>query len=268
MPYLIHESTHAKRSRMGAAPAQRSNLASVLETNRAAYQALADDYYATSPLRLRHADSWLGVISAHARPAALGRALDIGCADGAHAYRLSKLGYDVTAVDFSPRMIELARSQRARSLDDRAPVFLEGEFLHGPFRDAEGKAAELGGPFDLVVANAFVHLFPEPTDATVVRKALGLVGHGGKALFSTTIEESRREGYFEKASSDGWSVGRWRGHYPKDEFIALVRKAAGQAFVVADQVTSDMRGKAWLTVSAQRSAQGRPDGAERDSETS
>ena len=247
---------------MGAAPAQRSNLASVLETNLAAYQALADDYYATSPLRLRHADSWLGVVPTDVRPATLGHALDIGCADGAHAYRLAKLGYDVTAVDFSPRMIELARSRRPRSWNDRSPVFLEGEFLSGRFRDAGGKAAELDGPFDLVVANAFVHLFPEPIDATVVGKALGLVGHGGKALFSTTIEESRQEGYFEKVSSDGWSVGRWRGHYPKDEFIALVREAAGQAFVVSDQMTSDMRGRAWLTVSAQRPV----DAAEPDNE--
>lgn len=238
-----------------AATALRADLASVLRTNFAAYQALAGDYRATSRQRLRHAARWLARVFRRTPPDNRGRALDIGCADGSHAYYLADHGYEVTAVDFSPRMIELAMTHeaRARSRSGHLPRFLLGEFLDGSFCDAAGQTEHLRErQFDLVVANAFVHLFPEPVDRTVVQRALELVAHQGTALFSTTIEETRREGYFSKHRSTGPHVERWRGEYPKEEFLALISDAAGQAFDIHDQITYDMRGKSWLTVSARR----------------
>lgn len=229
--------------------ALRPDLASVLDANLAAYQALAEDYRVTSPLRMRHAAEWLSGQLNDSRKPLTGRALDIGCADGSHAFLLAEHGYEVTGIDFSPRMIELARNRRP---DRDGPLFLEGEFLTGKFRDARGELVALEGQFELVVANAFVHLFPKPVDDEVVKRALDLVASGGTALFSTTVEDSRREAYLGKAGADGTYVERWRGHYPKEDFLSLIRDAAGDRFLITDLPTTDMRGKAWLTVLARR----------------
>jgi SAM-dependent methyltransferase len=236
------------------------DLASVLDVNLAAYQALADDYRETSPQRLQHAARWLQdpERGTPLKPIAAGHALDIGCADGAHAFLLAERGYDVTAVDFSPRMIELARSRETQHSGGPRPTFLEGEFLTGKFFDAAGEVAPpLDRRFELVVANAFVHLFPKPDDEEVVRRALDLVVRDGLALFSTTIEETDDDGYFDKVSRDGLPVRRWRRHYPETDFLALIRRAAGQSFDVATRTTRDMRGKSWLTVIARRQSSGR-----------
>lgn len=237
--------------------ALRPNLASVLDANLAAYEALAEDYRETSPLRMKHAAEWLSgpLGSDSPKRSTTGRALDIGCADGSHAFLLAEHGYEVTGIDFSPRMIELARDRRPGHAE---PLFLEGEFLTGKFHDARGKLVALEGQFELVVANAFVHLFPKPVDGEVVRAALDLVTSGGTALFSTTIEDSRREAYLGKVGADGTYVERWRGHYPKEDFLDLIRDAAGDRFRITGLPTTDMRGKAWLTVLARRRAA--PDG--------
>jgi SAM-dependent methyltransferase len=240
-----------------APTALRPDLASVLDVNLAAYQALADDYRETSSQRLQHAARWLQdpELGTPLQPIAAGQALDIGCADGTHAFLLAERGYDVTAVDFSPRMIELARARETQHSRGPRPTFLEGEFLTGTFSDAAGEMAPpLDRRFELVVANAFVHLFPEPADEAVVRRALGLVAPRGLALFSTTIEDIRDEDFFAKPRMDGTAVERWRGHYPKDDFLSLVRDAAGDGFLITDLLTMDVRGKSWLTVFARHRA--------------
>lgn len=234
------------------------NLASVLQRNLAAYETLADDYRATSRDRLAHALVSFAPPdgSRLLNPRSVRPALDIGCADGSHAVMLAERGYDVTAVDFSARMIELARARGARSTVPRTPTFLEGEFHTGKFMDVTGAVVPLRRHYDLVLANAFVHLFPRPIDGEVTRKVLDLVAPGGVALLSTTIEPTRGEDFLRKVGSDGTQVERWRGRYPEDDFVRLVRASAGAAFSITCLTTTDMRGKPWLTVFARR-AEGR-----------
>lgn len=240
----------------GAPAALGPDLALVLDVNLEAYQALADDYRETSTQRLQHAAQWLRdpQQGTPLTPVATGDALDIGCADGSHAFLLAERGYKVTAVDFSSRMIDLARARNTQHLKGPRPTFLEGEFLTDRFIDATGEAASLDRKFELVVANAFVHLFPKPRDEEVVRRALDLVASGGLALFSTTIEDTRDQDFFAKPRMDGTAVERWRGHYPKDDFLSLVRDTAGDGFLVTDLLTTDMRKKPWLTVFARHLA--------------
>lgn len=233
-----------------------SDLTSVLNVNLAAYQALADDYRETSAQRVQHAARWLQDPRSGTplKPVAAGNALDIGCADGSHAFLLAERGYEVTAIDFSSRMIDLARARSTQHAKGPRPTFLKGEFLKAEFFDAAGEAAPLDQKFELVVANAFVHLFPRPADEDVVRRALDLVAPGGLALFSTTIQDTRDEDFFAKPRMDGTAVERWRGHYPKDDFLSLVRDTAGDGFLITDLLTTDMRDKPWLTVFARHRA--------------
>ncbi len=57
--------------------------------------------------------------------------LDIACGEGSFAVAMSKLGYDVTGIDQSPKMIELAR-ERAR--EEKAPVtFIVEDMRSIPF---------------------------------------------------------------------------------------------------------------------------------------
>ncbi|MFD7306874.1 class I SAM-dependent methyltransferase [Promicromonospora sp. NPDC059942] len=223
----------------------------MLDANLVAYQALADDYRVTSPKRLGHAARWLP--NSLLEPIPGERALDIGCADGSHAFLLAEFGYDVTAVDFSPRMIGHARTRAEQGTGSR-PAFLEGEFLTGKFRDDVGDLVTLAPDFHLVVANAFVHLFPSPVDAEVVGTALGLVAPGGAALFSTTVEDSRTEDFLGKSLMDGTVVERWRGRYPRTDFVDLISGVAGDGFEISHLPSTDMRDKPWVTVVARRRA--------------
>lgn len=59
--------------------------------------------------------------------------LDIACGEGSFAVAMSKLGFDVTGIDQSPRMIQLAR-ERAR--EEKAPVtFFVEDMRSIPFED-------------------------------------------------------------------------------------------------------------------------------------
>lgn len=61
----------------------------------------------------------------------VGRALDAACGTGRHSAHLAELGHDVTGVDGSPEMLEIAR--------DRVPKarFLEGDLHALPVEDGE-----------------------------------------------------------------------------------------------------------------------------------
>lgn len=79
-------------------------------------------------------DRWRRLLAAHLP--GHGRALDVGCGTGSLSLLLAELGDDVTGIDASPRMIELAQQkasdagQRIRfEVGDAAdPQFGQGEF--------------------------------------------------------------------------------------------------------------------------------------------
>ncbi len=62
------------------------------------------------------------------------RALDLCCGTGDIAYRLAEAGAEVTALDFSERMLEVARSkQRADARAAPTPRFIRGDAQRIPF---------------------------------------------------------------------------------------------------------------------------------------
>lgn len=237
------------------------DLQSILEINRAAYDMLAGTYKGTTRIRQENAKEWLTKllpqITATARPTAL----DIGCADGTHSRVLSALGYAVTGVDFSAPMIAAARELSDDPTLPNKPRLLHGEFLAGRYVDEQGTEAPLDRDrFDLVLATAFVHLFPPEADDDAVRKVLRHVTPGGTALISTTADAADRQGLEIKAGADGLTAQRWRNHYTAESFTWLVGEAARDVYGVKAQVRSgvindpDVDGKVWIDVVVDRPA--------------
>ena len=68
------------------------------------------------------------------------RALELGCGTGSNAVWLSRQGFDVTAIDVSPRAVE-------RAVRRAADAGVAVRFLAGDLRDAD----RLGGPYDFFV---------------------------------------------------------------------------------------------------------------------
>jgi SAM-dependent methyltransferase len=196
------------------------DLQSILDINRAAYDTLARTYKGTAAVRQENAKKWLIQRLPEITTAGQPTALDVGCADGTHSRVLSALGYTVTGVDFSAQMISA----------------------------------------DLVLATAFVHLFPPDADDDAVHKVLGHVAPGGTALLSTTAAMSNRRGLELKAGAGGQVARRWRNHYTLEYFVWLVREAARDVYGVRVPVRpwvvldAGSEGKLWVDVVVTRPA--------------
>ena len=97
-----------------------------------------------------------------------GPVADLGCGPGAHARAVARRGYEVTGLDGSPRMVEVARDRAARDgLDVAYEVADVGARL--PFADGS-----LGG----VLAILVIQHLPDPTSFVgEIRRCLRPGGH-------------------------------------------------------------------------------------------
>ena len=97
-----------------------------------------------------------------------GPVADLGCGPGAHALALARRGYDVTGIDGSPRMIQVARTRTAR---DKAGATFGVHDVSAPLRFAD---ASLGG----VLAILVVQHLPDPAAFIAeIRRCLRPGGH-------------------------------------------------------------------------------------------
>jgi demethylmenaquinone methyltransferase / 2-methoxy-6-polyprenyl-1,4-benzoquinol methylase len=73
---------------------------------------------------------------AHVKPG--NRALDVCCGTGDIAFALARNGAEVTGLDFSEKMLEIAAQRKkssAPTLQTQAPIFLQGDAQQIPFPD-------------------------------------------------------------------------------------------------------------------------------------
>jgi SAM-dependent methyltransferase len=113
------------------------------------FDVLARDYDATfgaSPAGRLFRFRFLERLQARVPPPA--SVLDLGCGTGDDAIHLSSLGYDVTAVDASPAMIERAR-EKAR----RPDVAASGGGPRFEALEVENPGSGTGDPKDVVASN-------------------------------------------------------------------------------------------------------------------
>ena len=98
-----------------------------------------------------------------------GRALDVGCGEGADAIWLAGKGWTVTAIDVSD--VAVTRAREAAERADAVVEWVHGDALHTPFPAAS---------FDLVSMQ--YPALPKAAGETAVRKLLDTVRPGGLLL--------------------------------------------------------------------------------------
>jgi SAM-dependent methyltransferase len=103
---------------------------------------------------------------------AAGRALDVGCGEGADARWLARRGWQVTAVDISPTALTRAAAATGADLAGRVR-WTRADLLTTP----------PGGEFDLVSVPYFP--LPRQPDHAALRGLLAAVAPGGTLLFTT-----------------------------------------------------------------------------------
>lgn len=111
-------------------------------------------------------DLWSRVWSG-ALPPAPARVLDLGTGSGHAAFVLAGLGYDVTGVDSSAGMLDIARDRGRQEAKGDSPTFVLGDAVDPP----------VGGGFDAVVSRYLMWTLREPL--TALQRWRGLLRPGG-----------------------------------------------------------------------------------------
>jgi SAM-dependent methyltransferase len=129
------------------------------------------------------------------------RILDVGCALADNLVLMSEEGFEnLTGIDVAQGMIKEAHHQLKASL-------ICGDVMH--YHPHE--------KFDLVFAQALIHLFPKKTVKEVISHLLSLLKQ--RFYFSTTLHEIGSEGIEAKGE-----VMRYRSRYTLPEILALAQK--------------------------------------------
>jgi SAM-dependent methyltransferase len=103
-----------------------------------------------------------------------GRALDVACGEGRNALWLAALGWQVTAVDFSPVALEKARALEERALAERVGI------ARVSWRCADATAYRHDGSVDVALL-CYLQL-PAVQRRAAVRNAAGALALGGTLL--------------------------------------------------------------------------------------
>ena len=128
------------------------------------------------------------------RPA---RVLDLGCGPGFYLTRLAQLGHEVTGVDYSPASVTYALEEARTAGLDIAVV------------DGDVRAADFGGPYDLVLLlSGELNVFRPEHASEILRRAAGALAPGGSVL----VEASTYDAIRSKATGIRWywrAAGLW-----------------------------------------------------------
>lgn len=127
-----------------------------------------------------------------------GKVLDVGCGAGEHTILLTRLGYDVLGVDYSPNAVEQARNNAAaKGVDARFAV---------------ADAMNLGDEqlYDTIIDSALFHIFDD-TDRPKYVSSLHAACRPGALVHVLALSDAGRgfgpqvsEAVIRDAFGDGW----------------------------------------------------------------
>ena len=126
------------------------------------------------------------------------KVLDVGCGTGEHTILLTRLGYDVLGIDFSPHAVEQARANAAsKGVDARFEV-----------ADATNLGSDPG--YQTIVDSALFHIFDDADRARYVRSLHAAVVPGGLVHVLALSDAGRgfgpqvSETDIRESFGDGW----------------------------------------------------------------
>jgi 2-polyprenyl-3-methyl-5-hydroxy-6-metoxy-1,4-benzoquinol methylase len=167
------------------------------------YDTVADEYEARVATHLADTELWVDRLMLHAVPGA--SVLDVGCGVGVAMSLLSSRGLRPTGLDASA---EMARYARARNPDY--------EVLN-----ADIFSAVLAEQYDVIWAEAFIHLFPFNVENQLFSRLLALLKPDGILTFSTTASPEPSEGWTRKSDYSQAPV-RFRRHWTRPELATAL----------------------------------------------
>ncbi len=129
-----------------------------------------------------------------------GRVLDAGCGAGEHTILLTRLGYNVLGIDFSPHAVEQARENAAaKGVDARFDV---GDAMNLPEEPA----------YDTIIDSALFHIFDDADRPKYVR-SLHAACRPGALVHVLALSDAGRgfgpevsEAVVREAFGDGWEL--------------------------------------------------------------
>lgn len=110
-------------------------------------------------------------------------ALDLGCGTGAAAVRVAQLGLDVTALDSSAAMLEMAERAALEAGVSHKMCLKDGDA-------AQAQSLFTGGAFDLILCHNLLEYVDDP--GVVLRGAAGLM-RGSSAILSVLVRSQAGE---------------------------------------------------------------------------
>ena len=234
-----HSKYHVLEMSMEAAdPFTTESPKSYLDINRAAYDALADEYRDRRKLDrekdLLLIQPFIDLLREHFAGGPI-HVLDLGCGNGLNLGMFADEGFQVTGIDISPRMLDVAR--------DTCPTatLLAADFLAYPFDFRS---------FDGVFAKASIHLFPHADAVRLLQKVSDVLRLNGVFYVTTTVEQTSGEG-LRKKSDYNHAVARYRRSWSEQELLDAVASAGFQ--IVKSGYNSEVsRGKRWFNVWASK----------------
>ena len=177
---------------------------------------------------------WLGAIERVAREHGLRghRLLDVGCGTGKSFMPLLERGFDVTACDISPEMVELAQQKSG----DRADVYV-----------ADMRRLPVFGEFDLItcIDDAINHLLDPGEVYEAFASMRENLAPGGLLIFDVNTLAAYRQ-VPDVVVEDDDVLLRWRGG------LAELDHPGGEAEVVIDVFTNEGDGLWSRSLSRQR----------------
>lgn len=117
-----------------------------------------------------------------------GRAVDLGCGEGADAIWLAERGWEVTGVDIAPTAIRRAESAaRERGVPPGRIRLIVGDLAAWATEGGHDLGDDLDAGYDLVAASFLQSWFDFPR-TEILRRAADLVAMGGHLLVVTHAE--------------------------------------------------------------------------------
>lgn len=145
--------------------------------------------------------------------------LDVACGTGNVSFILAEEGYEVTGVDISPEMIEVANSKllarRKRGLTPDPVFFCQ-----------DASQLDLGRTFDTAISlfDSLNYITDPACLAEAFRRILHLLEPGGVFLFDMNTEYALQEGFFDQdnLSENRYPKYQWKSIYDSESKLCRI----------------------------------------------